>query len=328
MKKILLIGDPKGNADEGMRNIALNLSFIEDCELQFYFVSIKEVLIHLSKYNDVSIVHYLAGPTWKSFISLFIIKLLIKTHPKTIISFIHPRWNIIASLMFRLFKPDAVIVQSEKWKRLCSKVCSRVYEVPVAGVDSERFFPASKKQKIKIRKELGLDKEKLIVLHVGHLIEGRNLKIFNSFNESIDIYPIVIGSSTTKCDMTLVNELKNSNVNVINKYIPNIEKYYQAADCYLFPTVNSNNCIQIPLSILEAQACNLSVITTRFEALPYLFPYNQPGFQYIDNFFNITKIIRKVSFESFNGINRISKYSWKSLHNKFAVIYKELDEKN
>jgi len=328
LKKILLIGDPKGNADEGMRNIALNLSFIKDRELQFYFVSIKEVLTHLSKYNDVSIIHYLAGPTWKSFISLYIIKLLVKTYPKTIISFIHPRWNIIASLIFRLFKPDAVIVQSQKWKRLCKKVCSRVYEVPIVGVDSKRFFSVSKKKKFEIRKELGLDKDKLIVLHVGHLIEGRNLIIFNSFNEYSDIYPIVIGSTNTKCDMTLVNELKNSNVNVINKYIPNIEKYYQAADCYLFPTVNSNNCIQIPLSILEAQACNLSVITTRFEALPYLFPYNQPGFQYIDNFFNITKIIRKVSFESFNGINRISKYSWKSLHNKFAVIYKELDEKN
>ena len=59
-----------------------------------------------------------------------------------------------------------------------------------------------------------------------------------------------------------------------NEYIKSIEEVYALSDCYAFPTPTGVGAIEHPLSIMEAMACDLPVVTRKFGALPRVF---RPG---------------------------------------------------
>lgn len=42
------------------------------------------------------------------------------------------------------------------------------------------------------------------------------------------------------------------NITIIDTYLRNVQEVYQLADVYLFPVQEIENCIDIPLSVLEA----------------------------------------------------------------------------
>jgi glycosyltransferase involved in cell wall biosynthesis len=69
----------------------------------------------------------------------------------------------------------------------------------------------------------------------------------------------------------LAADLARAGVKVWREYIANIEEIYQLSDCYLFQVSSKTAAIELPLSVLEAMACNLPVITTRYGALGDLF---------------------------------------------------------
>jgi glycosyltransferase involved in cell wall biosynthesis len=54
-------------------------------------------------------------------------------------------------------------------------------------------------------------------------------------------------------------------------YVPNVEWYYQSADCYVFPIVDKEAAITVPLSVLEAMSTNLPIVSTRFGGLTDIF---------------------------------------------------------
>lgn len=295
--KILLIGDTTGNPDEGMKKVSHRLkeylNKIEDCEV--FFASLIEAVKNREKFKEVDIIHFMGGPSWRTFMYSNLLKIIFnKRNLVSIISFIHPHKTFLFGISFYLFKPNAVIIQTQKWNNYVEKHIKNISKVPLAGIKCNKFYSVSKSEKSKLRNELGLPQNKIIVLHVGHLNEGRNLKVLNQLNNEEDIYPIVIVSSTVSPDQNLLNNLTENGVTVIREYIPQIDKYYKSADCYIFTTTDYNCAIQIPLSVIEALACQIPVITTKFEALPFYFPEHLPLLNYIDNFENLSSIIRHV----------------------------------
>ena len=138
-----------------------------------------------------------------------------------------------------------------------------------------------------------------------------------------------MGSSTVVPDQGLVNSLSAAGVNVHLGYIPRIDHYYKAADCYIFTTINSNYSIQLPLSVVEALACNLPVISTRYEALPSFFPENKPSLTYVSTFDNLEKIIIEVLNEKSKNDERydqkiIRSFEWKSIAERLHRFYQEI----
>ena len=77
---ILIICDSSGNDDEGMkkisRKIGLQLNQNNKCKVQL--ASLKEVLFNLKDYENIDIIHSLSGPTFKTFIYVFLIKKMLK----------------------------------------------------------------------------------------------------------------------------------------------------------------------------------------------------------------------------------------------------------
>ena len=324
---IVLIGDPTGNDDEGMKKIGHNLSASLGGipKTNSRFMAVRDLFLNPKNFGSTDIIHYIAGPSWRSFVYARLLKMRVglkKT--KTIISFIHPHWSYLAGFSFSFFKPDAAVVQSARWKAYCSHFDLKLWDRPIVGVDLKRFRPVSLTDKQRIRDELELPKNKRIVLHVGHLNRGRNLLFLEKIVKR-DLLPVAIGSTTVQPDGGLVKSLKAAGVIVVHKYLVNIERYYQAADCYVFPTIDPRACVQIPLSILEAMACGLPVVSTKFEGVPLFFPEGYPGITYVDELdMLLTNIRDALSSSAMPEPERLACFDWASIAKGLREFYAEI----
>ena len=96
---------------------------------------------------------------------------------------------------------------------------------------------------------------------------------------------MLVTSTLTKGEQEsdLRDKLDNApNVKIFDNYIPNIEEIYQMADVYLFPTVEECNCIDVPLSCMEAAACGKPVVTTAYGEMSEF--KDVSGFYFIESF--------------------------------------------
>lgn len=118
-----------------------------------------------------------------------------------------------------------------------------------------------------LRRRYGLPEEKKILLHVGHVRQSRNLDLLLRLPLPPEAHLVIVGSSSRALEPELFRALVERGVIVLSDYFPHIEEIYQAADVYLFPVMQRDAAIDLPLSVLEAMACNLAVVTTSFRAL-------------------------------------------------------------
>lgn len=135
---------------------------------------------------------------------------------------------------------------------------------------------------------------------------------------------ILIASTSTTIDADLLAELRQSGVKVITDFIEDIQHFYQLADCYVFPVFHAISAIDAPLSILEAMACNLPVVTTRFGALPSTFePGN--GLYYGDSEEEIIDMVKQaIGEQNCRTFEKVSSYSWDSLALSIVETLKEV----
>ena len=149
------------------------------------------------------------------------------------------------------------------------------------GVDTDRFQPVDETRKQELRRKYHLPEQARIVLHVGHLKEGRNLDKFCLLK---DEYLTVLVISTVTVEECGIREqlAQYPNISILDTYIENIEEIYQLADVYFFPVLESGNCIDVPLSVLEAAACGLPILTTRYGELREF--VSTEGFCFLEDF--------------------------------------------
>ncbi len=172
----------------------------------------------------------------------------------------------------RRLLPELVIAMSDNVVRQRAQLGAETEFVP-AGVDLGRFRLPTSEERQKQRMELGVDPGDRFVLHVGHLNRRRiDAEEVARISRLPGCRVMVVGSTSTPQDAGLVRDLEASGCVVVSEFLPNIERVYGAADVYLFPTRDQRSSIGVPLSVLEALACGLPVVSTRFEGLPRLFP--------------------------------------------------------
>lgn len=151
------------------------------------------------------------------------------------------------------------------------------------GVDTARFSPVSEEKKKQLREKYGFYTEKKIILHTGHLKEGRNIAQLMKFDLEYQIVLVVSTLTQNEQDKALKNKLlQTPNVRLIYDYQPNIEELYQLSDVYFFPVLSEGNCIDVPLSCLEAASCNIPVVTTSYGEMSTF--KGKDGFWFIDSF--------------------------------------------
>ncbi len=171
----------------------------------------------------------------------------------------------LATILARLGRPDLILTPSPSMQREAERCGLRAAYIDL-GADLDRFQPADRARRHELRRKYGLPTEQTIVLHVGHARPGRGLEWLIGLGT--DILAIVVIGKSLGFDAAVVGTLRNSGVRVFDQYLPEIHEIYQLADAYAFPVRDEQSAIGVPLSVLEAMACNVPVVTTRFGALP------------------------------------------------------------
>lgn len=180
------------------------------------------------------------------------------------------------------------------------------------GVDTRKFTPVSNEYAAELKKKYGFSSDKKVVLHVGHLNEGRNIRQLMKISDEYQVLLVTSTQTRNEADQNLRQELlARSNIRIIDEYVPEVEELYQLADVYFFPVVEHGRCIDVPLSCLEAAACGKPVVTTSFGEMRNLSEF--AGFYIIDNF--EPEYINQLIDKALNSVNNnprdaVLPYDW------------------
>lgn len=323
--KIILIGHFNDSLDEGVRNVAKNIyNYLKKSGVEVKKVDVKSAVQWKTfKSFKPDIIHLVLSPTllgifFSSFIKFYFPK------AKVIISAIHPsvpEWTIL-----RMLSPDLVLVQSEEAEIKFNSLGYKTAFLP-NGVDIHKFAPVSREQKYRLRKQYSINCNTFIVLHLASLNKQRNLDVFIRVQQEKGVQSLIIGRDKEDYDKTIVKKLQEAGCLVLINHFDRIEDIYNLSDCYVFPTKDKKACIEIPLSVLEAMACNKPVITTKFGAVPRLFNKTNNGLYYYNNDTELIKIIiNKLRCDNYKVYTReqVINYSWDILIELLKRIYRSL----
>jgi glycosyltransferase involved in cell wall biosynthesis len=178
----------------------------------------------------------------------------------------------------RWLGPDRLLTPDPSMVREAERHGVRAGFLPI-GADTGRFHPVDGQRKLELRRRYGLPTDRRIVLHVGHARRLRGLAALVGLGS--DITSVVVVGTSLGADAGMVRWLRRSGVWVLDRYLPEVQEIYQLADAYVFPVRDAGGASAAPLSVLEAMACNLPVVSTRFGALPALFEEGR-GFAFAD----------------------------------------------
>jgi len=332
--RICLIGDFTQNPDEGMKNLSFYLRSELSRKNQVLSLGPRSIFSR-NFWRDMSefepeIIHYIHGPSIRSLAMLKLLGRYFK-QAKTVASAIHPNFSRWSRRLIPLLRPDLVLVQSQKAENFFKCFGCRTKFFP-NGVDLQKYFPISPSEKMTLRKKYGLPEHSFIILHVGHIKKNRNLEILSKLKKQSDVLVLIVGSPAFPVEASIYGFLKKSGCIIWRKYFNNLEEIYNFSDCYIFPTtdlagdLSSAGSIEMPLSVLEAMACNLPVVSTKFRALPRLFTEGN-GFFYFENLDELLEKIRIIR----NGFltktrEMVAPYSWDRIINQLEKIYREILE--
>lgn len=159
-----------------------------------------------------------------------------------------------------------IIVVSKESYDFYKKVVENEVIYLKTGIETSKFLPVTGDEKKRIREKYGIDANEKVILHVGHLKTGRNVDKLLHISEKYKV--VIVVSSVTEKDTELEKQLRQKeNIVIIDTFLENIEEVYQMADLYVFPVEEEQNCIDVPLSVLEAASCNLPVVCTEYGEL-------------------------------------------------------------
>ncbi|MGD0232159.1 MAG: glycosyltransferase family 4 protein, partial [Syntrophorhabdales bacterium] len=136
------------------------------------------------------------------------------------------------------------------------------------SVDLERFHPRNRERhRAKVRKGLGMGEETILLLFAGnnYRLKGletliRAVSLLVSHSPGHDFRLLVAGRGRGNRYRRLIARQRVSDRVIFAGPLPDMERYYAASDIYVHPTFY-DSC---SLTVLEALASGLPVVTTRF----------------------------------------------------------------
>ncbi len=290
------------NADEGCLKVALNLigrikkaqpqttvvtyereSEISDIHLQLNKLLLNRQLISIiRRYRGQVLYIPFPARTLATAIRIFILSLFTGKGLK-VISVMKYHNSLISRILLRLSGAEFIVFSKDAADYYKSILGDKRVTYLTTGVDTEKFIPVSAEKSAELKIKYGFDSGSPVILHVGHLNQGRNIAELMKFDKKYQVLLVTSTLTKNEQDKDLKAKLSGcSNIKLIDDYIPNIEEIYQLSDVYFFPVSEAGRCIDVPLSAMEAASCNKPVITTDYGEMKSFLDKN--GFYYIDSF--------------------------------------------
>ena len=168
--------------------------------------------------------------------------------------------------IWMLKKVDCFIATSEKIEEgLLNDGYERKNIVRIPNfIDPCIFYPADKKSRAHIKKELGLSKSK-IVTYAGRLIESKGVHILleswkKITKDSSDIFLIILGWGHLGKRLKEKGRMLGIEESIrFYSSVNNVRDYLIASDVFVLPSFREG----FPNSVLEAMACGIPVISTK-----------------------------------------------------------------
>ncbi len=222
------------------------------------------------------------------------------------------RQNIIASgeskitrlfyAFFRLLDPKQVLFFVIEWlqfhrkplpeiliiSKMIGNDLKRYYRVPdekmhliYNGVDLSRFsLECRRRYRCDTRGLLGVEKTQKLLFFVGHNFKLKGLRYFLEAVKIVadkkgtnTLRACVVGSGNKKRFEKYATGLGVKECCIFSPSVANIEQYYAAADVLVQPTFYD----PCSLAVLEALACGVPVVTTRFNGAGELIEQGETG---------------------------------------------------
>lgn len=203
---------------------------------------------------------------------------------KKILAFI--RFNFFGKISFFLADKIICLGKSQKKDLLKKGIKEKKIAIIPQPVNTYKFYPITKKEKIKYRKKLKINKNNKVILYVGKLerLKGTELLISiikNVIKNRKDITFLIVGDGPLKKNL---NKFDKKNVKIIGEVNHvRIDLYYKISDLFLFPSLIEG----LPNAILEALASNIPVVATPVGEIPCLisntFKRTEEFVNYINN---------------------------------------------
>lgn len=327
--KVCILGEAEETPDEGMRKIASCLGR----ELERFHTVKTLSPMHAGrasfwkqiKHYSPDVIQYIPGPSLKSFAVMEMLSWLV---PQAVTVMGAPLFQVprAAFPLMRYIFPDLLLAQSRRRHEFFRRRKLASMYFPFSGVDLKLFRPVTTEEKRELRVRHNFGVSDFLILHVGSVKYKRNVQALKDLQDE-GFRVVVIGSTTTGVDTNLADSMNAFNNTVIIDYVERIHEFYQLADCYVFPTPveNETASIELPLSVVEASACNLPVVATRFGALPDVFQ-DTPGFIFVDSHEQISTAVRRVAQKKFALQTResVQQFSWDRIAAGLSHVYQDL----
>jgi len=202
-------------------------------------------------------------------------KSIIKSHPKTfqflIASFFHKIYSYFDYKTIKYSNKVYFVSKRtlEEAKKFYPEFKHKLYHKP-NEIDKSKFFKLNKKEKPKIKKELGLADGRKNILYIGRLDPLKGIldliAVIKDINNS-SLRLIIIGGGPLK------NKIQKYSFVKYLERIPNEElyKYYNVADLFVLPSYYEN----CPMTILEAKACDCKILASNVGDNEFVLKKNQ-----------------------------------------------------
>lgn len=256
--RLCLIGETRGSLDEGTRNLFESLRQAFPTNINRMDLPAHRFLQNLTSVRAFGpdAIIYLTGPTIRSLAYLEVLRRMSGGIPRIVLG-AHPMldWG---SLFGHLLRPERFLALSKAslMDAVDHEVSSSLF---MLGVDRMRFRPITAEAKEALRKDLNIPAESHVVLHVGHWRSGRNISLLGRISRN-GHQMVFVASPRFSAPPRERRFLEWCGARVICDFVPDIERFYQAADVYVFPVRMARGAIEQPLSVLEALATGIPVV--------------------------------------------------------------------
>ncbi len=252
------------------------------------------------------------APSFSMALRIFLLSLFAKYGLQVVMARQYPM-SRTAKLMLKFSRVKLVVFSKSACDFYKQIVGDKILYIKT-GVETEKFVPVTTERMKELKVKYGFDPKSPVILHVGHMKSGRNVAELMKIDPKYQVLLVISTLSKERQNQELREELlTHPNIRIMDEYIPNIQEIYQMCDVYFFPVEQLGNCIDVPLSCLEAASCNKPVITTDYGEMKELLSKN--GFIHIRDFTenSINECIAQALFQ-FDGHIReqVLSYDWKN----------------
>lgn len=225
-------------------------------------------------------------------------------------------------------------VSKLEFEQLSKSVASnRLCYIP-NGVDTSCFRPDEQKSH-ELRSQLGIDKDKVVVLYFAHLRAAKGVLTFMDavckvIGRTDNVQFIIAGSGP------LASYIKEKSINFGNKvhailgFVPDADLpyLYNACDIYVLPSYVEG----MPLSVMEAMACGKPVIASNVGDTPVLIKNNVNGFLIppgqadilADKIIDLSKDLEKMRSMGRRNAKIIEQYNWDEVTRQYQALYNQV----